>query len=171
MNDIEFSHSVSPQLGDLYEHAKNLRHSTPGYALTLLRSFAGAFCEIVDPSIDQVQKLERKIARLRDKSLFDHKVLALLRTLQKHGNVAAHPQAFSFITHDYLAMLDQALDAALGLLEHLHRLKQPHGEVPKYRVTTAGQDNLHLLSYRAFLRKTPTHGICWVFISKRRLMG
>lgn len=100
MNDIEFAHSVSPELGDLYERAKNYSISTPGYALTLLRSFAEALCETLDPNLDQRQKLERKVASLRDRGLADHRVLAPLRILQRHGNVAAHPKAFSFTSYE-----------------------------------------------------------------------
>ncbi len=100
MNDIEFAHSVSPQLGNLYEQAKNLDASTPGYAVTFLRSFAEAFCETLVPNRDRALNLDRKIAYLRDRCLVDHRVLSPLRTLQKHGNVAAHPKAFDYISHD-----------------------------------------------------------------------
>lgn len=149
MNDVEFAHSVSPQLGDLYEQAKNLGISTPGYALTFLRTFAEIFCETLDPNLDGGQKLDRKIVSLRDRRLADHRVLASLRILQKHGNVAAHPKAFSFTSHDYTEMLDQALPAALELIEHLNCLNLAHGVVPEYTVTPPTRYNLRELSYSA----------------------
>lgn len=149
MNDIEFAICVSPELGDLYGRAKGYGVSTPGYALTLLRSFAETFCEAVDPSVGQGAKLERKIASLRDRRLVDHRVLSPLRTLQKYGNVAAHPKAFSFTTHDYAQMLQEALPAALELLERLYLLDPANGEVPDYSVTVPTHHNLQELSYRA----------------------
>ncbi|MBD8617265.1 SEC-C domain-containing protein [Pseudomonas putida] len=149
MNDIEFATCVGPELGDLYERAKGYGVSTPGYALTLLRSFAEAFCEAVDPSVGHGTKLERKIASLRDRRLIDHRVLSPLRLLQKHGNVAAHPKAFSFTSHDYAQMLQEALSAALELLEHLHLRNPSNGGVPEYSVTVPTHHNLEELSYRA----------------------
>lgn len=149
MNDIEFAHTVSPQLGDLYEQAKNLGASTPGYAVTFLRSFAGALCETLVPSMDRALNLDRKIAYLRDRRLVDHRVLNPLRTLQKHGNVAAHPKAFSYTSHDATEMLSQALPAALELLEYLYSLNPVHGAPPEYTVTPFTQHNLRELSYNA----------------------
>lgn len=149
MNDIEFAHGASPHLGDLYERAKDYGVSAPGYALTLLRSFAETVCETLDPYMDQGMKLERKITRMRDTGLADHTVLAPLRVLQKHGNIAAHPKAFSFTTHDYPQMLKEALPAALKLLEHLYSLNSANGEAPGYTITLPTRDNLQLLSYRA----------------------
>ena len=149
MNDIEFAHSVSPQLGDLYRQAKNLGASTPGYAVTFLRSFAGAFCETLVPNMNRDLNLDRKIAYLRDRQLVDHRVLNPLRILQKNGNVAAHPKAFSFTSHDFPEMLGQALPAALELLEYLHSLSSVFGEAPKYTVTPLTQHNLRELSYSA----------------------
>lgn len=149
MNDIEFAHSVSPELGYLYEQAKNYSVSTPGYALTFLRGFAETVCETVDPSMADGRKLERKIVSLRDRRLADHGVLAPLRVLQKHGNVAAHPKAFSFTTHDYAQMLNEALPAALELLEYLYGLNSADGEAPEYTVTLPTRDTLQLLSYQA----------------------
>ncbi|MFP3848953.1 SEC-C metal-binding domain-containing protein [Pseudomonas sp. W5-01] len=149
MNDIEFAHGVSPNLGDLYERAAKYGVSAPGYALTLLRSFAETVCETLDPNMDRGKKLERKIARMRDTGLVDHTVLAPLRILQKHGNIAAHPKAFSFTTHDYAQMLKEALPAALKLLEHLYGLNSVDGEAPRYTVTLPTRDNLQLISYQA----------------------
>lgn len=149
MNDIEFAHSVNPQLGNLYEQAKNLGASTPGYAVTFLRSFAEAFCETLVPNMDRDLNLDRKIAHLRDRRLVDHKVLNPLRILQKNGNVAAHPKAFSYTPHDATEMLNHALPAALGLLEYLHSLNPVHGESPEYTVIPLTQHNLRELSYSA----------------------
>jgi TPR repeat protein len=149
MNDIEFAHSVSPELGDLYERAKNYSISTPGYALTLLRSFAEALCETLDPNMDQRQKLERKVASLRDRGIADHRVLAPLRILQRHGNVAAHPKAFSFTSYDYTQMLHEALPAALELLEQVHGRDRTDCEAPEYTITIPTQHNAQELSYRA----------------------
>lgn len=149
MNDIEFAHSVNPQLGNLYEQAKNLGASTPGYAVTFLRSFAEAFCETLVPNIDRDLNLDRKIAYLRDRRLVDHRALNPLRVLQKNGNVAAHPKAFSYTPHNATEMLNQALPAALGLLEYLHSLSPVLGESPEYTVTPFTQHNLRELSYSA----------------------
>ncbi|WP_025854656.1 SEC-C metal-binding domain-containing protein [Pseudomonas sp. CHM02] len=153
MNDIEFAHRVSPQLGNLYEQAKNLGASTPGYAVTFLRSFAEAFCETLVPTMDRDLNLDRKIACLRDRRLVDHRVLNPLRILQKNGNVAAHPKAFSYTPHDSTEMLNQALPAALGLLEYLHSLNPVLGECPEYTVTPFTQHNLRELSYIAIFEE------------------
>ncbi|AZP71390.1 hypothetical protein EJJ20_17005 [Pseudomonas poae] len=149
MNDIEFAHSVSPQLGNLYEQAKNLGASTPGYAVTFLRSFAESFCETLVPNMDRDLNLDRKIAYLRDRRLVDHRVLSPLRTLQKNGNVGAHPKAFSYASHDATEMLNEALPAALELLEYLHSRSSVLGESPEYAVTPFTQHNLQALCYSA----------------------
>lgn len=149
MNDIEFAQNVSLPLADLYEQAKNLGMSTPGYALTYLRAFAETFCEVIDSNIGSDLSLERKIASLRNRQLVDHRVLAHLRTLQKHGNVGAHPKAFGFTTHNYPELFGQSLPAALELLEYLHCVDPARGNLPAYTVTPATQQSLRELSYNA----------------------
>lgn len=149
MNDIEFAHSVSPPLGDLYEQAKKLSATVPGYALTFLRTLAGTFCDTLDPNLEQFTKLERKITSLRNRGLVDPRVLPHLRTLQKHGNIAAHPRAFSFATYIYAEMVDEALAAARQLIEFVYHLRLPQTPLPEYVITPNNIQNLQELSYNA----------------------
>ena len=135
MNDIEFAHSVSPQLGTLYEQAKEQAFTTPGHALTFLRSFAVIFCETLDPNTKEEKNLNRKIVRVLSGRLASENDLARLRTLQNSGNKAAHPEEYDWTTLDFPAMVEEALSAARHLLEHLHWLNQGSVELPEYTVT------------------------------------
>lgn len=154
MNDIEFAHSVSPRLGAVYEQAKELASTTPGHALTFLRSFAAIFCETLDPSTKGEPNLNRKIATLLTGGLTSEKVLAQLRTLQSSGNKAAHPEEYDWTTLDFPSMVEDALPAARYLLEHLHWLSQGPA-LPEYTVSKPTLHNQRELSFRAVFEENP----------------
>lgn len=154
MNDIEFAHSVSPRLGAVYEQAKELAPTTPGHALTFLRSFAAIFCETLDPSTKGEPNLNRKIATVLTGGLTSEKVLAQLRTLQNSGNKAAHPEEYDWTTLDFPAMVEDALPAARYLLEHLHWLSQGPA-MPEYTVSKPSLHNQRELSFRAIFEENP----------------
>lgn len=149
MNDIEFAHSVSPQLGALYEQAKELAFTTPGHALTFLRSFAAIFCETLDPNTKGEQNLNRKIAIVLTGGLSSEKVMTCLRTLQNSGNKATHPEEYDWTTLDFPAMVKESLHASRYLLEHLHWLSQGPTKLPEYTVTQPTLHNQRELSFRA----------------------
>lgn len=149
MNDIEFAHRVSPQLGVLYEQAKELAPTTPGHALTFLRSFAVIFCETLDPNSRHEQTLSSKITSALTSGLASEKVLARLRLLQSSGNKAAHPEEYDWTTLDLPAIVEEGLSAARYLLEHLYWLTQGSATLPVYTITEATQHSQMMLSFRA----------------------
>lgn len=153
MNDIEFAHSVSPDLGALYEQAKELAFTTPAHSLTFLRSFAVVFCETLNPNSKEEPNLNRKISTVLTGGLVSEKVLSRLRTLQNSGNKASHPEEYDWTILNFPAMVEEALPAARYLLEHLYWLSQGTAKLPEYTVTKPTLHNQRELSFRAIFEE------------------
>ena len=149
MDDIEFARRASPQLSAHYEQAKKLSLTAPAYALTFLRSFATIFCEEIDPRTGGEKNLSEKIKKVRDAGQTSTKVLEQLRSLQRSGNQAVHPEEYDWTTLDFSTMVERGLSAALFLLEHLYWLR--HGDVtlPTYTIEEPTKHIQQELSYRA----------------------
>lgn len=114
MDDIEFAKGATPEIWRLYQAGKSFSVDTPMQALTHLRGLASAFCHCLDKEFSGVG-LDAKIKSLDDRRLLKPSALRSLRTLQRTGNIAAHPEDFQFEEHDFHELTAKALDAASGL--------------------------------------------------------
>ncbi|WP_426158125.1 SEC-C metal-binding domain-containing protein [Pseudomonas sp. TSRC2-2] len=148
MDDIEFAKGATPEIGRLYQAGKSFSVDTPIYALTYLRGLASAFCGYLDKEFSAVG-LDAKIKSLDDRRLLKPAALRSLRTLQKTGNIAAHPEDFQFEEHDFHKLIAKALDAALDLIKHVYQLR--HEEVPRYEIAAVESSALRDMCYLAML--------------------
>lgn len=149
MDDIQFAFTASDRIGRLYQDAKLFSVDTPKLTLPYLRGLAHAFCDSLDREFGADDLLESKIKSLDCRGLLRPAVRRNLRTLQRSGNIAAHPESFDFETHDFNAMAREALAAARELIEQIYALrKEP---IPQYEVADVGDSGLRTMCYRAML--------------------
>ncbi|HFH3921553.1 SEC-C metal-binding domain-containing protein [Pseudomonas aeruginosa] len=149
MDDIQFAFSASDRIGRLYQDAKQFSVDTPVLALPYLRGLASAFCDSLDREFGADDLLEGKIKSLDTRGLLRPPMRRNLRTLQRNGNIAAHPEAFDFETHDFNSLAREALAVARELIEQLYALrKEP---VPQYEVADVGDSGLRNMCYKAMI--------------------
>lgn len=149
MDDIEFAKGATPEIFRLYQAGKSFSVDTPMQALTHLRGLASAFCHCLDKEFSGVG-LDAKIKSLDDRRLLKPTAHRALRTLQRTGNIAAHPEDFQFEEHDFHELTAKALDAARDLIKHVYLMR--HEEVPRYEIAAVESSSaLRDMCYRAML--------------------
>ncbi|MDU4251933.1 SEC-C metal-binding domain-containing protein [Pseudomonas sp.] len=149
MDDIQFAFTVSDRIGRLYQNAKQFSADMPVLALPYLRGLASALCDSLDREFRTDDLLEGKIKSLDSRGLLRPPMRRNLRTLQRSGNIAAHPEAFDFETHDFNALAREALVVARELIEQLYSLR---GEaVPLYEVSGVDGNGLQAMCYKAMI--------------------
>lgn len=152
MNDVEFAFSASERIGRLYRDGKRFSSETPIQALSSLRGLASAFCDLLDRDLEG-QSTDTKIRSLHARGMLTPAARNHLRTLQRNGNRACHPESYDFETHDFPAMAQETLIAARGLIEQFFHLS--HQDVPKYEVAILESDGLRDMCYSAMIEATP----------------
>lgn len=148
MDDIELATGASAEIGKLYKAAKSFSRDTPILALTSLRGLGNVFCNIFDRSLSGVL-LDKKIKSLGDRGMLKPAARRSLRTLQRHGNIAAHPEIFAYEDHDFGAMAVEALDAARSLIKEVYLARQE--SIPDYVIVEVESGALAEMCARAML--------------------
>lgn len=148
MDDIELAIGASPEIGKLYKAAKSFSRHTPILTLTSLRGLGNVFCTILDRDLIGLL-LDKKIKSLGDRGMLKPAARRSLRTLQHHGNIAAHPESFAYEDHDFEAMAVQALHAARSLAEEVYYARQEN--IPAYVIVEAESGALAEMCARAML--------------------
>lgn len=152
MDDIELAKLVSDDIGRLYKNAKTYSASIPIHSLTFLRGLGNAFCDVLDTSFEAADTFDSKISSLDKRNMLrPHPIRRYLRTLQRNGNIATHPENFKFEEHDFSALAEEAISAALGLVEHLYCLKYPNEDLPDYKIAATEDNSLRDMCYRAMI--------------------
>lgn len=149
MDDVEFAFTASDKIGRLYRDGKSFSIDTPTLALSHLRGLASAFCDTLDRDFAANERLEAKIKSLDYRNLLRPEARRNLRTLQRNGNVAAHPESFSFEANDFPAMAVESLVAARGLIEQLYLIRNE--PLPVYETAEVGDSGLREMCYRAMI--------------------
>ncbi|WP_417539877.1 SEC-C metal-binding domain-containing protein [Marinobacter sp.] len=149
MDDIQFAFSVSDKLGKLYRDAKTFSDQVPALTLTHLRGLAYAVCDMLDRDTSDNVFLAKRIKNLESTGVLKASGIHQLRTLLKHGNIAAHPEAFNHETHDFGAMAAEGLAAAREVLGQLLVLR--HEPIPSYTIATVEDSGLRDLCYQAMV--------------------
>ncbi|MDH2293654.1 SEC-C metal-binding domain-containing protein [Cobetia sp. 1AS1] len=131
MNDIELANNVSPSIGDLYKTAKEFSSTAPALSITYLRSLASVFCDALDNDLAKLN-LSSKIHYLKENRMLSHSLTQHLKTLQRNGNKAAHPEDYlpKEKKPDFSTLTVESLGSARSLIEHLYSLK--HSINPVY---------------------------------------
>ena len=152
MDDIELAKLVSDDIGRLYKNAKTYSASIPIHSLSFLRGLGNAFCDVLDTSFEAADTFDSKISSLDKRNMLrPHPIRRYLRTLQRNGNIATHPENFKFEEHDFSALAEEAIAAALGLVEHLYCLKHPNEDLPDYKIAATEDNSLRDMCYRAMI--------------------
>lgn len=149
MDDIEFALGASSDLGSLYRSAKSFSVDAPGHALLFLRGLAVKFCGALDSEFTERHTLEDRIRGLERCGLLKAPPLRHLRTLQRNGNISAHPEQFAHESHDYHALANASLGAARSLMEQLYLLRNE--PVPEYDVLDVEPSGIRDMCYRAMM--------------------
>lgn len=149
MDDIQLAYSASQEIGRLYEAGKSFSKAAPAHALSFLRGLASAFCDSLDRDFASQEELAFKIKSLDGRGLLKTPALRYLRTLQRNGNKAAHPERFDFQSLDFSALADEGIQAALGLIECLYQYRRE--PVPQYEVVEVEADVLKDMCFRAMI--------------------
>lgn len=149
MDDIQFARSVSEKIGTLYQNAKTFSGQTPALCLTYLRGLAYAVCDSLDRGAGPDVFLATRIKNLESVGILGAPAIRHLRLLLRHGNVVAHPEAFSHEDHDFGAMAADGLDAARALLERITLLRGD--PVPAYSIASVEDSGLRDLCYQAMV--------------------
>lgn len=150
MDDVEFAFTASDKIGRLYRDGKSFSVDTPTLALSHLRGLASAFCDTLDRDFAESERLEAKITSLDCRNLLRPATRRNLRILQRNGNVAAHPESFSFEKNDFPAMAAQSLVAARSLIEQLYFARNE--ALPAYEITEVGDRGLREMCYQAMIQ-------------------
>lgn len=149
MDDIQFAFSVSDKLGQLYRNAKTFSGQAPALSLAHLRGLAYEVCSMLDRGASSGEPLATRIRSVESTGLLKSPAIRRLRILQRHGNVAAHPEEFNHETHNFGAMATEALTAARDLLEQLLVLRGD--PVPTYSVDPVQDSGLRDMCYQAMV--------------------
>lgn len=155
MDDIQFAFNVSDEIGRLYTVSKRYSVDMPIHSLTYLRGLASTFCDCLDNEFSSSERLESKIKSLESRGMLSATARRHLRTLQRNGNIAAHPESFSFEEQDFPKLVNEALKAALYLIEHLFTLRNASADIPVYEILKADSSGLKDMCYGAMIDATP----------------
>lgn len=149
MDDIQFAFSVSDKLGQLYRNAKTFSGQAPALSLTHLRGLAYEVCDMLDRGTSPTEQLANRIKSLESTGILKAAAIRRLRILQRHGNIAAHPEEYDHEDHDFGAMANESLAAARELLEQLLVLRTD--PVPTYYIATLEDSGLRDMCFQAMV--------------------
>lgn len=164
MNDIEFSLSISQEIGSQYQVAK-ARHAAGlhGDSLVQIRGFCHLICEWIahneNPLVSYDERdLEKKINHLFKMNWIDKTSRYHLNQLRLNGNKGAHPESFTK-SEDKEEQLEKlaakSMEIAGKLLELCYQRLNPHNPLPTYEVSVEDKYNLKDVCYQAMLERDP----------------
>lgn len=150
MDDVDLAFITGEEIGRLYKSGKDFSESTPALALSFLRGFAAAYCDIVCRDLAGLSgTLAEKIQYLKQREEISSPAYRHLRVLLLNGNKAAHPENFEYIGLDFRVLVADALHAARELIETLSWLKS--GVVPEYTIAPVQSETLREMCAKAML--------------------
>lgn len=150
MDDIDLAYELDAEIGRLYKSAKSFSHRAPGQALSFLRGLAYRVCTVLGEVNEPLTgPLAERIKRLEGQGSASARMIKALRTLQKNGNKAAHPEQFGYEEHNLSYMTEESLASAIVLMEELYWRK--HQGSPSYSVSPIQSTALWEMCAKAML--------------------